>query len=60
MPLDPVELRRTIHQNPELMFEEFLTTQLLIDNISKLGVDGFREILKCSELETAESMAHRA
>jgi N-acetyldiaminopimelate deacetylase len=36
MPLDPVDLRRRIHQNPELMFEEYATTSLLLENISSL------------------------
>jgi N-acetyldiaminopimelate deacetylase len=35
-PLDPVELRHTLHSLPELMFEEFRTTEVLYSNISKL------------------------
>jgi N-acetyldiaminopimelate deacetylase len=34
--LSPVELRHRIHENPELMFTEFKTTQILFDNLSKL------------------------
>lgn len=34
--ITPIELRHTIHQNPELSFQEFNTTKLLIDNISEL------------------------
>ncbi|MFZ2324507.1 MAG: hypothetical protein WAV89_12530 [Ignavibacteriaceae bacterium] len=33
-PLDAVELRHLLHQNPELMFEEFKTTSILFDNLS--------------------------
>ncbi len=34
--ITPIELRHIIHQNPELSFQEFNTTKLLIDNISEL------------------------
>jgi N-acetyldiaminopimelate deacetylase len=34
--LDPVELRHQLHSYPELMFEEYRTTKLLVDNISLL------------------------
>ncbi|MDR3667216.1 MAG: amidohydrolase [Ignavibacteriaceae bacterium] len=34
---DPVELRHTLHRNPELMFEEFKTTELLIKNIEGMN-----------------------
>ena len=36
MILSPVELRHLLHQNPELMFEEFKTTELLFDNLKHL------------------------
>lgn len=39
MSLTPIELRHTLHKNPELSFKEFETTRLLIDNISKLSAD---------------------
>jgi len=32
----PVELRHKLHRIPELMFKEFRTTQLLLENIQKL------------------------
>ena len=35
--LDPVELRHTLHKCPELMFEEFKTTELLIKNIEGMS-----------------------
>jgi N-acetyldiaminopimelate deacetylase len=35
--LTPAELRHTLHQFPELMFEEYKTTEILIENIS--GMD---------------------
>ncbi|UCH65712.1 MAG: amidohydrolase [Ignavibacterium sp.] len=36
MSLSPVELRHTLHKNPELAFKEFQTTKLLEDNITSL------------------------
>ncbi len=36
MRIDPIELRHKLHRNPELSFEEFKTTQLLIECIKKL------------------------
>ena len=36
-PLDAVELRHLLHQNPELMFEEFKTTSILFDNLSLIS-----------------------
>jgi N-acetyldiaminopimelate deacetylase len=35
--LDPLELRHALHENPELMFEEFKTTELLIKNIEGMS-----------------------
>ncbi|MGE5681870.1 MAG: amidohydrolase [Bacillota bacterium] len=37
MPLSPVELRHKLHQTPELMFNEFETTRLIEENLSKLN-----------------------
>ena len=37
MSLNPVELRHTLHKNPELSFNEIKTTQLLIENIRGLA-----------------------
>ena len=34
--LEPSELRHQLHSNPELMFEEFRTTRLLVDNIHQM------------------------
>jgi N-acetyldiaminopimelate deacetylase len=45
--LNPVELRQTLHKFPELMFEEFKTTEILIKNI-----EGFREIKILRPLDT--------
>jgi len=36
MSLSPIELRHTLHKNPELAFNEIKTTKLLIDNIKEL------------------------
>jgi len=33
------EIRRTIHQHPELGFEEFQTSKLVSDTLSDLGID---------------------
>src|ERR1035437_1646595 len=38
--LTPAELRHTLHQIPELMFEEFKTTEILLKNIS--GMDNIK------------------
>ena len=35
--LDPVELRHTLHKFPELMFEEFKTTEILLKNIEGIS-----------------------
>ena len=35
--LDPVELRHTLHKFPELMFQEFKTTEILIKNIKGMN-----------------------
>ena len=42
MSLTPIELRHTLHKNPELAFDEVKTTKLLIDNIK--GLDTFSKI----------------
>jgi len=36
MPLTPVELRHILHQTPELMFKEFETTRILLENVGRL------------------------
>jgi N-acetyldiaminopimelate deacetylase len=36
MSLSPIELRHHMHQIPELMFREFETTQLILDNLENL------------------------
>jgi N-acetyldiaminopimelate deacetylase len=36
MRIDAIEIRHKLHQNPELAFNEFETTKLLIDSIKKL------------------------
>ena len=45
--LDPTELRHTLHKFPELMFEEFKTTEILIKNI-----EGMNRIKILRPLET--------
>ena len=39
-----LELRRHLHQNPELSFQEFKTTSLLFERLSKLGLDSLTKI----------------
>lgn len=36
MSLSPIELRHLLHQNPELAYQEFQTTKLIIDEVSAL------------------------
>ena len=36
MNLTPIQLRHTLHQNPELAFREFKTTELIINSINSL------------------------
>lgn len=40
MKINPVELRHLLHQNPELAFNEFKTTELLIDYIRRIKNSG--------------------
>ncbi len=35
-PLSPTELRHTLHRNPEIAFQEFKTTELIVNNIRAL------------------------
>ena len=43
--IEPSELRHQIHSYPELMFDEIMTTRLLVENISKIsGVTLFRPL----------------
>lgn len=42
--MNEVELRRLIHQNPELAFGEFNTQKLIIEFLHQLGVDNFLKI----------------
>lgn len=32
--IEPIELRHVLHKNPELMFQEFSTTKVLLENLS--------------------------
>lgn len=45
-----VELRRTIHQNPELAFEEHQTAALVADTLEKHGVEVQREVARTGVL----------
>ena len=35
--LNPVELRHLLHQNPELMFREYKTTEILFENLKQIN-----------------------
>jgi amidohydrolase len=41
-----VELRRQIHANPELSWEEFQTSQLVANELKMLGIDGHTGVAK--------------
>ena len=43
----PIELRHLLHQNPELMFNEFKTTEIILENLKT-----FKEIKIHRPLET--------
>jgi N-acetyldiaminopimelate deacetylase len=36
MSLTPIELRHTLHQNPELAFKEFKTTELIVNSVQTI------------------------
>ena len=40
--IEPVKLRHIIHKNPELPFQEYKTTELLIENISGANCSGIK------------------
>ncbi len=46
MELTAVELRHLIHQNPELAFHEFETTNLIVENIEKMPGSRFLKLHK--------------
>src|SRR6266496_665968 len=39
-----ISLRRTLHQNPELSFNEFETSALVLEKITKLKIDSVKRI----------------
>ena len=49
---DIVQLRRTIHANPELAFEEFETSQLVQDTLSQAGISFQSGIAKTGVVAT--------
>lgn len=49
-PLTPIELRHTLHRNPEIAFQEFKTTSLLIQNIKNLP--GSNRVIVHTPMET--------
>lgn len=51
---DVVQLRRTIHANPELAFEEYETAQLVRDTLEPLGLDLQTGVAKTGIVATLE------
>ena len=51
---DVVQLRRTIHQNPELAFEEYETAQLVQQTLGPLGLDIKAGVAKTGIVATLE------
>ncbi len=49
-----VELRRTIHANPELAFEEYETAKLVQENLSALGIDMQSGVAKTGVVATVK------
>ena len=41
---DIIALRRTIHQNPELAFNEFETSKLIYEKLSKMNLDSLKKV----------------
>lgn len=37
--MNVIEIRRKIHQNPELSFKEFNTSQFIVDRLLEAGLD---------------------
>ncbi|MGA8265380.1 MAG: amidohydrolase [Ignavibacteriaceae bacterium] len=57
MSLSPIELRHTLHKNPELAFNEVKTSKLLIDNIK--GLDNSSKIRIHTPYKTGLLVEHK-
>ncbi len=44
--MDLIQIRRTLHQHPEVGFEEYWTSEFLADQLEKLGLEVYRNIAK--------------
>ena len=54
-----IQTRREIHQNPELSFKEFDTSNLIIKNLEDWGVDVKKNIAKTGVLGTIQGSSNR-
>lgn len=51
--MNSIELRRALHRNPELSFEEYATQQLIIDSLEAEGIE-YRKIARTGVLAKIE------
>lgn len=52
---DIIQIRRRIHQHPELKFEEFQTAKLVIETLHSFGIDSVVTLAKTGVVATIHS-----
>jgi len=57
MSTTPIQLRHTLHQNPELAFKEFKTTELIINSINSL--DGSKRLIVHTPFQTGTLVEYK-